>query len=638
MKKFILLGICVVLSFMLYANNLRGTFVFDDYPNVVGRSDIRSLANIPRFFVEPYNYNTPEAGAYRPLVISSLALNYALAHTQSLLYHITNIFLHALAVTAVFYLYMYFFHSTRVSAVLTALFLFHPLNTEAVNSIVNRSEMLSTFFGISTLTIFLSTYSHPTKKRLFGMGALVLLALFSKETAIIFLPLIILYALYKKQRVLLWGTFVTMVGGMYFFLRYLALRSFMFHTDATLVENPLKFAEPLQRLSTSLLIFSRYLGKMIIPLSLSADYSYNQIPLVNFSNPFALLGLLMFVGLMIAIILAYFRFKNPTVFIFLSLFLFPFAVTSNILFSTGTIMADRLTYLPLVGAIPLAYLIIERMYRAVPFKRIVRYIGYTFLVITLTVWTVRVWMRNTDWTSEDRLFLKTVQTSPNSVLARSNAGAMFLLRGDYLHAKEELERANTIYDKYPHAVNNLGLVYQYNLDYQTANSLYRKTLKISPGYLNAHVNLARSLFEQDTTNSYNELLTVVEQPLLNHPEILDLQFFKILALIQLGKIHEAKDLIDRYLTPSNYGSNYALGLLYRKTGQLQLAHEFFLKALHDQPRDITLYYYIALSYVDVGKEDDATALMKNIRTLYASPLLSKYTKDFCVFTKECGLL
>ena len=622
------LGICIILSFILYVNNLRGTFVFDDYPNVVARSEIRSLANIPRFFIEPYSYKNPAAGAYRPLVIVSLALNYALAQIDPFLYHVTNILLHALAATTVFYLYDHLFHSKRVSAALTTLFLFHPLNTEAVNSIVNRSEMLSTLFGISALTIFLTTSYKPTTKRLVGIGILLLLALFSKETAVIFLPIILLYALRKKQRVLLWGTLLTIVGGVYFFLRYLALGQFIFHTDATVVENPLRFAEPLQRIPTSLLIFSRYLGKMISPFNLSADFSYNQIPLVNFSNPYALLGFFMFVGLIIATVLAYYRCKDSTVFLFLSLFLFPFAVTSNILFSTGTIMAERLTYLPLIGAIPIAYVLIKKVYCVVPFKRVARYVGYTMFAILLVVWTIRVWMRNADWTSEDTLFLKTAQTSPNSVLARSNAGAMFLLRGDYDRAKKELVLANAIYDKYPHAVNNLGLIYQHNLEYQTANSLYRKTLEISPEYLNANVNLARSLFEQGTRDSFHELLTVVEEPLSKNPEILDLQFFKTLALIQLGKTTDAKDIIDHFLAPANYGNYYALGLLYKTTSNLQLAHENFLKALSGQPRDITLYYYTALSYVDVGKKDDAVSFMKNLRALNSSPLFTKYTKDF----------
>ena len=94
-RSYKIFAIFLILSILLYINNLQHEFVFDDVPNVLQRTDVHGLGNVFSFFVQPYSFQNPESGAYRPMVIFSIALNYAISSTHSWSYQLLNIFLHA---------------------------------------------------------------------------------------------------------------------------------------------------------------------------------------------------------------------------------------------------------------------------------------------------------------------------------------------------------------------------------------------------------------------------------------------------------------------------------------------------------------------------------------------------------------
>ena len=81
-----------------YSNSLENAFAFDDVHVVQQNLFIRDLANVPRFFVDARTFSSlPQNATYRPLVSTTLAIDYAIAHGLALpAYHVTQLILLAL--------------------------------------------------------------------------------------------------------------------------------------------------------------------------------------------------------------------------------------------------------------------------------------------------------------------------------------------------------------------------------------------------------------------------------------------------------------------------------------------------------------------------------------------------------------
>src|SRR3954469_3064333 len=81
-----------------YSNSFQNAFSFDDVHVVQQNLFIRDLSNIPRFFADARTFSSlPQNATYRPLVSTTLAIDYAIAHGLSpVVYHITQLTLLAL--------------------------------------------------------------------------------------------------------------------------------------------------------------------------------------------------------------------------------------------------------------------------------------------------------------------------------------------------------------------------------------------------------------------------------------------------------------------------------------------------------------------------------------------------------------
>lgn len=131
----------------MYANSLSHPFVFDDMGTVVANASIRQVANVRTLFSP-----TPESPtAGRPLVDLSFAINYALGGLNVTGYHLVNIALHAMCAILLFLILRWTFERAgyrgsppaEILAFLTALlWAVHPINSEVVDYITQRSESL----------------------------------------------------------------------------------------------------------------------------------------------------------------------------------------------------------------------------------------------------------------------------------------------------------------------------------------------------------------------------------------------------------------------------------------------------------------------------------------------------------------
>ena len=149
----------IVLAIVLaYANSFSGPFIIDDHLSIVENRQIRSLRNIGA--VLSAERESPTAG--RPLVNLSFAVNHALGGLDVRGYHIVNVGIHALCALLIFLIVRLTLELPRMRGALrrvapdigfaaALLWAVHPLNTEAVNYLTQRTELLMALFYLLTL-------------------------------------------------------------------------------------------------------------------------------------------------------------------------------------------------------------------------------------------------------------------------------------------------------------------------------------------------------------------------------------------------------------------------------------------------------------------------------------------------------
>ena len=167
---------CLVLAVVLaYANTLHAPFLFDDTGAVLENPTIRRLDS-PAIFTPPADGSTTTG---RPVVNVSFALNYALSGENVWSYHALNLAIHALAALTVFGLLRRTFGSLHlerhavnreaVALAAAALWALHPLQTESVTCIAQRTESLCGLLYLLTLYAFArATLSHPINDKMPG--------------------------------------------------------------------------------------------------------------------------------------------------------------------------------------------------------------------------------------------------------------------------------------------------------------------------------------------------------------------------------------------------------------------------------------------------------------------------------------
>jgi protein O-mannosyl-transferase len=152
-------AICIVVAgAFTYANSLSNPFVLDDRRSVIENRQIRQLWPLSAALSPP-----PETPvARRPLVNLSFAVNYAVGGLDVRGYHIGNLIIHLLAALLLFgtvrrtlvlgeLAARFGTHATILAAICSAIWALHPLNSEIVNYLSQRTTGLMGLFYLLTL-------------------------------------------------------------------------------------------------------------------------------------------------------------------------------------------------------------------------------------------------------------------------------------------------------------------------------------------------------------------------------------------------------------------------------------------------------------------------------------------------------
>lgn len=499
---------------LVYANTLRHDFVLDDIPLVRDNSEHHSLRELAALWLEPYwpvEQGGEASGLYRPVTILSFILNRAWTGPGPAGFHAVNVMLHACVC------WMAWQASRRAStyygtALLSGLlFAVHPIHVEAVAPVTGRAELLGAFFVLAAWQAhrwaLAGRRTTATALRMAAAALLYLLALLSKENTLLAPLLFLVDDRWERRqaqgsdalrRAAVFGAYVLALCGA-LMLRAQALGGlFRGAQDRAFIDNPAAAAGAWTRLATALWVQVKYAWLLIWPLQLSSDYSFDAIPLVRSAQDVRFwIGCIWLLTLLAAFVWSLRH--SRTLALAMALWLLFLLPSSNLFFPSGTIMAERLTYLASLGGCLALGHAAARALALWPgaFRRRSPQLAALFsiaaLCLGLLAW--RTTRRNTVWRDNLTLALNDSQVTPRSAKLHAGAGIALHARGNLEAARAAYGRALEIYPEYAQIHFNLG---QLMLDrHEAAQALQhlRQASQLSPENPRPYKSLA-PLLEQ----------------------------------------------------------------------------------------------------------------------------------------------
>jgi protein O-mannosyl-transferase len=456
----------VVATIVSYGNSLRNGFHYDDVHHLQQNPWIRSLGAVPLFFVDPTTFDADPANAmYRPFVLVVDAWNATALKGSLVGFHVVNLLFHAATALLLYALIELLLRLlaprvagvTRVAGagIAALLFAVHPVQSEALNYLSARSELIVGFFSVLAIYLWIRARLAPQESSpLVVVGALAAFAfaLLSKEIAIV-IPLLLLAveafaapAGERKRAFLalhapMWALAIAYLGVRHALLGStgveLTAERFVRDGDAftgggrSIVAN----------LFTQAKAVALYLRLLVWPSSLSIE------PAVEISKRLDLevaAAGLVHLGLVGFALVRGRRF--PLVALGILWFYLALAPTSSLV-PLNVVASEHRLYLPLAGAaLALAALLVKLPLRAT--------VSASAVVAGLFV--ALVFLRNRDWSDDHVLWAKAVECAPASPRARLNLGNACVAAGDLAGAIEQYREAAALEPEFPITRINLG--------------------------------------------------------------------------------------------------------------------------------------------------------------------------------------
>ncbi|HCR15845.1 MAG TPA: hypothetical protein DIU35_00035, partial [Candidatus Latescibacteria bacterium] len=194
------------------------------------------------------------------------------------------------------------------------------------------------------------------------------------------------------------------------------------------LDNPLVDAPLAHCLLTIPVVILHYLRLLVYPVTLSVDYSFNQIPVNSSIYSWS------FVAGLCTVVLASWGVsriwgRSPLAAFGVSLLVIPLLLNLNPLVSSGTMLAERYLYLPSMGfclLVGLAFHSVQSMARS-PGQR---HILIGLAAVLVVAGTARTVLRNKEWRTDETLFRSATVSTPRSVRAHLNLAFLLKNKGD----------------------------------------------------------------------------------------------------------------------------------------------------------------------------------------------------------------
>ena len=492
--------IIICAAVICYANSLAAPFLWDDEVLVLRNHYIKSWQHLRPIFGSSVFRGGGEGGNfYRPLQIISYSLDYSLWGLRAFGFHLTNIILHSLVGLGIYLLITKINANNLVGLFSALFFVVHPVHTEAVAYIAGRADLLATAFLLFAFLSSIKISSISCARRyLFWIGSsfLYILALLSKESALIFLVLIPFYGLcfVPKKEVRSWiPIYITflLISAVYVFLRVRMLPFASTRSLSLIAQAPLFI-----RLLTIPKIWLCYLGLLVLPLRLHME---RHFLFSGAGDPYFWLGLVFLFLTVWFLKLAYRR--SRLTFFYSGWLIIGLIPVLNIVPLNAT-AAEHWLYLPAIGFWALIFTISVRFFKTCEkYRRIFLVLGCLLFLFYCS----RTIIRNYQWHNPLKLYAHDLRYSPQSFLLHNNLGVELFRKGRIEEAGREFQAAIKISPRYATSHNNLGVVLENQGKTEEAIREYETAIGLN-NYILAFGNLGRSYLKNNQPKKADAIL------------------------------------------------------------------------------------------------------------------------------------
>lgn len=406
-----------LLAAAAYANTIGNGFVNDDEHLILLNPWLESFRSVGAIFGDDawgFAPGPPMAEFYRPLMHLVYLTVHQLAGPEAWAFHLVNVLLHAANTLLVFLLVARWVaagaESRRRGAgpapfVAAVLFALHPVHTEAVAWIAALPELAFTLFGLAALLLD-ATPGEPTARRSATIGALFLLALLGKETAITLLAIaVVQHGILRggaRPLALDWRRLAPFLAAtaIYLVARGAAL------TGESIAAGHSWNLGPAGWLLNVMALFGDYLRLLLVPVDLLYWRPFRPVgSLATGEGAAALL-----VGLAFLAVSALAWRRSRLAFLALAWIVVPLAPTFLLDRFPRTPFAERYLYLSVLGFALLVALGFDALAR----RRALRGVAAIVLLFLAAGYATATVARNRVWKDAYTLFLDSVRKAPDT--------------------------------------------------------------------------------------------------------------------------------------------------------------------------------------------------------------------------------
>lgn len=470
--------ILISITFLLYCQTIKyGYTNLDDKTLLADNKDfISKFSSIPQAFQEGV-FKDENQTFYRPILVTSFIIDGAFGNMSINYFHFINIVLHILSVCLLLRFLINLKIDPKTSLLLSLLFAVHPALTQAVAWIPGRNDSLLAIF---TLASFLSLFRYIESNKLTHLilhFCFFLLALLTKETAII-LPILFLMIprfLYNKnifsKNNLILGSFWLVSIFILSILRNNAIQLSEASRPTQLTDN----------LSSNLPALLLYIGKILLPVNLSV------MPVLNDST------LIYGIAALIIFFLLFFVFKiKPSAPIIIGATWFILFISPILLLPKEfAFYYEHRLYLPLIGTLIIfghMQLILKQNYKSSP------KIFNTSLIILIVIFSGISFSYSQNFKNKFSFWESAIEKSPSAVYINKVLAGIYNEENMPDKAEKYYLAALKLNPNEPAIRNDLGTIYNSRKEHEKALNFFEEEFRISPQLYQVSYNLAYTYY------------------------------------------------------------------------------------------------------------------------------------------------
>jgi protein O-mannosyl-transferase len=398
---------------------------------------------------------------YRPIQTISFMLDASMGGREPWIYHLSNLIWHILTVMALFFFLKKTGIKEEISFLLALLFSINPMITNAAAWIPARGDILLCLFSLLSFITFLEYFDKKKKVSLILHAIVFLLAIFSKETAVL-IPLLILSYFYivRKNKFIIKNILpILFVWVITFVLFFLSRQSVIKIGHSSNVFGILPFVKNLPVIPITFF-------KFFLPYNLSTMPFFDNVALIG-----GIVLLIVFAGVTFKFISKEWRIVTWGAAWFLT-FSIPPMFFRTYFATIGYEYFEYRTYLPIIGVLIIIGILLTELSGVIPINKVL-----IISIPILLIYSIIAFIHSSDFADTFSFFNSALNNNPHNAMALGERGTAYFYNGDNEKAIRDLDNAIMVCPTYPIPYYNIGIIYSKSNDHYKAEYFLAEALK-----------------------------------------------------------------------------------------------------------------------------------------------------------------